>query len=221
MPPPRPSTSSPPDSHAKTSASQDNKPESTATAPGSGGPSGTLLATYDPDGSCWRTSQQSLLTADPPLLDRLPNWGTTAGGGLYERPTPAHLTNAPAGSALLPTATASDSKASGGAAYNPANVTLTDAMVRLLPTPLARDWKGKSTSRWDMPTAAERMLPTPAAWDGDRGPDLARANRPDSGGMDLVTTVERLLTVGDDTPTLFTDGNNSPDPHHHQPPTAD
>ena len=36
-------------------------------------------------------------------------------------------------------------------------------------------------------------LPTPAAWDGNRGPDLARADRPDSGGMDLVTTVERLL----------------------------
>jgi DNA (cytosine-5)-methyltransferase 1 len=37
------------------------------------------------------------------------------------------------------------------------------------------------------------LLPTPNAWDGSRGPDLARANRPDSGGMDLTTTVERLL----------------------------
>ena len=36
-------------------------------------------------------------------------------------------------------------------------------------------------------------LPTPAAWDGARGPDLARANRPNSGGMDLVTVTERLL----------------------------
>jgi len=38
-----------------------------------------------------------------------------------------------------------------------------------------------------------QLLPTPAASDGARGPDLARANRPDSGGMDLTTVVERLL----------------------------
>ena len=43
-----------------------------------------------------------------------------------------------------------------------------------------------------------KHLPTPNAWDGARGPDLARANRPNSGGMDLVTTVERLLP----TPTV-------------------
>ena len=40
---------------------------------------------------------------------------------------------------------------------------------------------------------AARLIPTPAASDGTRGPDLARADRPDSGGMDLVTTVERLM----------------------------
>lgn len=39
----------------------------------------------------------------------------------------------------------------------------------------------------------DRLLSTPTAWDGARGPDLARADRPDAGGMDLVTTVERLL----------------------------
>ena len=42
-----------------------------------------------------------------------------------------------------------------------------------------------------------QLLPTPASWDGDRGPDLARANLPNSGGMDLVTTVERLLPTPD------------------------
>jgi hypothetical protein len=36
-------------------------------------------------------------------------------------------------------------------------------------------------------------LPTPAAWDGDRGPDYARMNREGSGGDDLVTTMARLL----------------------------
>lgn len=43
------------------------------------------------------------------------------------------------------------------------------------------------------PDQVDRMFPTPAAWDGRRGPDLARADRPDSGGADLTTTVERLL----------------------------
>lgn len=37
------------------------------------------------------------------------------------------------------------------------------------------------------------LLPTPAAWDGARGPDNARAGREGSGGDDLVTTVSKLL----------------------------
>ena len=36
-------------------------------------------------------------------------------------------------------------------------------------------------------------LPTPNAWDGARGPDTARADRPDSGGNDLVTVATKLL----------------------------
>ena len=92
----------------------------------------------DPGGSSWRTSQASLLSEEHPLLERLPDSGTTADGRLYEQATPEHLINVRAGS-VLPS------------------------------------------------------LPTPAAWDGARGPDLARANRPNSGGMDLVTVTERLL----------------------------
>ena len=37
-----------------------------------------------------------------------------------------------------------------------------------------------------------KLLPTPAAWDGDRGPDYARADREGSGGDDLVTTVAKM-----------------------------
>ena len=70
----------------------------------------------------------------------------------------------------------------------------------LLPTPTAQAAKHGVTpdvhrnsklgsNLWDLP----HLLPTPQAWDGARGPDLARANRPNSGGMDLVTTVTRLL----------------------------
>jgi hypothetical protein len=52
------------------------------------------------------------------------------------------------------------------------------------------------------------VLPTPASWDGRRGPDLARADRSGSGGMDLTTTVERLLP----TPTAAQPGG-TPEAH--------
>ena len=55
----------------------------------------------------------------------------------------------------------------------------------VLPAPTASDGTVQE--------ALAKLLPTPAAWDGSRGPDLARENRTDSGGMDLVTTIERLL----------------------------
>lgn len=40
------------------------------------------------------------------------------------------------------------------------------------------------------------LLPTPTAADNIRGPDYARASRPDSGGDDLVTTLARLGETG-------------------------
>lgn len=39
---------------------------------------------------------------------------------------------------------------------------------------------------------AVKLLPTPAAWHGDRGPDYARTDREASGGDDLVTTLARM-----------------------------
>ena len=98
----------------------------------------TASAFYDPDSSSWRTSQGSLLSELHPLLERLPDWGMTAGGALSAQAIPERLT-------------------------------------------VGRDG------------SASPNLPTPAAWDGARGPDLARAKRPNSGGMDLVTVTERLL----------------------------
>lgn len=44
---------------------------------------------------------------------------------------------------------------------------------------------------------AVRLLPTPAASDSHRGPDLAQPNRPNSGAPSLVTQVERLLPTPD------------------------
>lgn len=43
------------------------------------------------------------------------------------------------------------------------------------------------------PASSSSLLPTPAAWDGARGPDYARMRRAASGGDDLVTTVARML----------------------------
>jgi hypothetical protein len=68
----------------------------------------------------------------------------------------------------------------------------------LLPTPQARDGKGANPNRdggLDLPGAIT-LLPTPEAKSSTAGPDFARANRPGSGGDDLVTTVARA-TLGD------------------------
>ena len=66
----------------------------------------TPSAYYDPDESCLRTSQLSLLLEAPALLERLPDWGTTVAGALFALPTPEHLTAARDGSASLATPTA-------------------------------------------------------------------------------------------------------------------
>ncbi len=107
-------------------------------------------------------------------------------------------------------------KLSGRTPEDP-QVGLIDQITPLLPTPVAQD-DGKSpeahmamrrrmkggerdqitslsvmarqaavTGRWDA-----ALLPTPAAGDGDRGPDFARRGRQESGG-DLVTTVARMV----------------------------
>lgn len=44
-----------------------------------------------------------------------------------------------------------------------------------------------------LPVAVKRLLPTPAAWDGQRGADLAREEREESGGDDLPTGMVKLL----------------------------
>lgn len=59
----------------------------------------------------------------------------------------------------------------------------------------ARLERPESTRRYDLPARRHSpdvaLLPTPAAADGARGPDFARANRKGSGGDDLVTIAAR------------------------------
>jgi len=64
-----------------------------------GSSSRVLLASFDRDLFCWKTSQLSLPGMAMSLLDRLPKWGMTHDGGLYERPTPEPHTSAHDGSA--------------------------------------------------------------------------------------------------------------------------
>ena len=53
-----------------------------------------VLAFYDHDGCCWKMSQDTLLSEEPALLERLPDWGTTTvAGELCKRQMPERLTN--------------------------------------------------------------------------------------------------------------------------------
>lgn len=97
--------------------------------------------------------------------------------------------------------------------------TLWPESVRQWPPTVSHDGNGRLTepptsesATDDADGSASHRLPTPALSDGDRGPDLARAERPESGGMDLVTTVERLMPTLLPTPTEKAGANQSPSP---------
>lgn len=76
----------------------------------------------------------------------------------------------------------------------------TDGLA-LLPTPTARDRKGTGPSEINRKSpsmaaiGALLLLPTPAASDGRRGQDYARASREGSGGDDLVTAAVKATNT--------------------------
>ena len=154
----------------------------------------TPSAFYDPASSCWRTSQGSLLSEEYPLLERLPDWGTTADGALCVQATPEHLT----------------AVRDGSASPN-------------LPTPVVNDMgRGKTISWWDDWTAkigghgdsldieVRRLLPPPTTVDSKVfGPNvdwqLRRANH-------APHTASVLMNLPSN------DGNgSSDDPHQPRP----
>jgi len=187
----------------------------------------TASAFYDPDSWCWRTSQGSLLSEEYPLLERLPDWGTTADGALCVQAIPEHLTAARDGSASLATPTAwlgrRPSRAIGDAArwHDPERSNeLSDQMAALLPTPVVNDMgRGKTPDEWDSWTdemkhrhgngnghgaslaiEAARLLPTPRTSDTN-GPGIHG-----DGGLDLRTAIATRLPSND--------GNTSSDDQH-------
>jgi hypothetical protein len=81
----------------------------------------------------------------------LPAWGTTVDGELFEHRTPAHLTGARDGSALLATPLSSDSpegrpdRFHQRKQYRIGRYDLPDQMVALLPTPTTQDAKNNGS----------------------------------------------------------------------------
>jgi len=155
----------------------------------------TASAFYDPDSSSWRTSQGSLLSEEYPLLERLPDWGTTHGGALCVQATPEHLTGVRDGSVLpnLPTPTANNAKESGTQRDWGGDLT-----AALLPTPTSQAAKhgptpdihanGYGTNLWDLP----HLLPTPRAQNGEPR-NMKPWIRPLDQPQNLENAIARLL----------------------------
>tara|TARA_R100001244_G_scaffold7424_1_gene9527 strand:+ start:138 stop:896 length:759 start_codon:yes stop_codon:yes gene_type:complete len=180
----------------------------------------TASAFYDPDSSSWRMCQASFPLdldeeADWTLLQRLPDWGTTAGGALCVQATPEHLIAVRDGSALLGTPTTATSGRSPehgqGRAPNP------QELAALLATPTA--WLGRRPSqaigdaaRWHDPERSNELsdqmaalLPTPRAQNGEPR-NMKPWIRPLDQPQNLENAIARLLP----TPTVNGVCNDGP-----------
>ena len=108
----------------------------------------TPLAFYDPESWSWRTSQGCLLSEAPESLQRLPDWGTTSDGVLYELQMPELLIAARDGSALLGTPTLPAGPRS--ARFRSKNPNMAE-LAALLPTPRAQNGEERNMKPWMRP----------------------------------------------------------------------
>jgi len=132
------------DSHAKTSAQQDEELGSTAKGPASGVKWRELFKRFDHASSSWRTHRCLFDEALPESSVILPRWGMMRNGALLERLTVGLPTNG-IESGLWPTPTAQD--ANGRTHHNQTNGTKTLSLlgqVRIWPTPTSCMSKGSS-----------------------------------------------------------------------------
>ena len=183
--PPR-STSSSADTPANPSPSPENEGETPIPAI-SGRSSLALLAYYDPESSCWRTSQGTFDLDSIPSSLTLPAWGMTRGGELFERVMSAPPTSEPGCSSLLPTPVAQDDqkqpaahlakKVDSGAGETITSLTVMTRQYaatgewsnKLLPTPTTDDANNVTRESGDFQSlarTAHNLLPTPTARDG-------------------------------------------------------
>jgi hypothetical protein len=182
------------DSHAKTLASQGKGQDSTASAAGCGQNFPASLAKYDPSTHSLKTAQRSLLEDLTECSVTLPRWGTMQNGALYQLPTLVRPTKESVYGYLLPTVTASDAT-SGAILGNPVKYQyyITESgmprkqkigswngsvglgrLVQLIPTPTARDSKGRSGAGFlqrrgalnlaDIPTIGKKLNPQFGGW---------------------------------------------------------
>ena len=165
----------------------------------SGRPSREPFAHYDLDSSRWRTFQRSLLPESLPEQSvTWPRAGMTRNGFAYELPTSAHHTGGNGASSLLPTPRKSDGDGGPNPQHRPRRMDDVETRVirDLLPTPMSRDYKGRSFDADDMtrlPNVTARLLPTPDANMGNGGRLRSReAIETKSRQIDL-DNIERLL----------------------------
>lgn len=199
---------------------------------GSGRRLSAPFAIFDPDSCSWRTSQLSLTGDLDEFSEGWPASGMTVAGAAYALATPERPTSESAGS-LLPTPTASlqapapwkegvDWWLQSRATRNLWGVV--SGNTPLLPTPVARDYKGVPGDNVQMASLPREvmLLPTPRAREGTFGVEntdnyLDRRQRrrknprtaqeKNYSGVPLMTAIE---TGGDYSSPRSGDGSTSP-----------
>lgn len=191
------------------------------------------LAYYDPDSSCWKTSQGMWPLDWPTLSESCPTSGMTRRGLLFALPTPAPRTYAPDCSSLLPTPEAklSDSgpdyaratrQGSGG------DDLTTTVHKRLLPTPMSRDYRTGYEPGAGAPNRGGaaplndvvRLLPTPVAMDAVGARNATSGRQEGSRHHAGTTLTDALWLAGGHTGPRSSDGNESSAGRHPTQPSS-
>ena len=149
---------------------------------------------YDPDSSCWRTSEATFPWGSDEFSETWPKRGSMRNGVCYERQMSAPPTDVPECSSLLATPMAHERTFTPRAVHH--GVQLANQVAALLPTPTAsqpggtaeqmlerkaRMADGPRSTVTDLRMVLE-LLPTPTATDAKGSRNSTAARRPDSTG---------------------------------------
>lgn len=165
------------------------------------------LAKWSSARDAWETSQVSICGHSAVFSETWPTSGMTHSGTAYALPTSARLTDDSASSSLLPTPTTVDQSGSTPGTLRVEQghqVDLRSAVIDLLHTPAARDWKGPSQYPGGLPRQVENLMPTPSTSDrhGGQHPDLREGHH-----LMLADAVVPLLP----TPMAMIEDSKSPE----------
>lgn len=133
------------------------------------------FALYDPNSSCWRTSQITFDSVSEPYLGTWPRQGMTRNGEAFEQPTsvlpmPASASSSwldPLVQEFLPTPTTDDAGNSAGRESGEFQ-SLASEVQGLLPTPTASEGTGAGHATEGGKNLRTTLLPTPTRSDGER-----------------------------------------------------